>query len=82
MPHALVKKKKKISSYIRKFRMGAAAKSYRRKGFWISLYMRKKFLSFLSVYHSASSLISSHEAATQIHSIQIYLIAGFVAGRC
>jgi hypothetical protein len=47
----LIKKKRKFSSFIRKFRWRAIAKSYMRKGFliydlatapfWISLYMRK-----------------------------------------
>jgi hypothetical protein len=32
----LIKKKIKFSSYIRKFRVGAVAKSYMRKGFLIS----------------------------------------------
>jgi len=35
------KKKRKFSSYIRKFRYGAVAKSYMRKGFLIYEVMRK-----------------------------------------
>jgi hypothetical protein len=37
----LIKRKTKLSSYIRKFRVGSGAKSYMRKGFLIYEEMRK-----------------------------------------
>ncbi len=40
---ALIKKKTKFSTYIRKFRWGSGAKSYMRKGFLIYEEMRKFF---------------------------------------
>jgi hypothetical protein len=40
---ALIQKKIKFSSYIRKFQSGAVAKSYMRKGFLIFEEMRKYF---------------------------------------
>jgi hypothetical protein len=46
---ALIKKKRKISSHIRKFQMGAVAKSYMRKGFLIYEEMRK----YLVIYEEA-----------------------------
>jgi hypothetical protein len=49
----LIKKKIKFSSYIRKFRSGAVAKSYMRKGFLIYEEMHKYF----SIYEEAVSHI-------------------------
>ncbi len=49
----ICKKKRKFSSYIRKFRNGAVAKSYMRKGFLIYEEMRKYF----PIYEEAVSHI-------------------------
>ncbi len=50
----LIKKKRKFSSYIRKFRNGALAKSYMRKDFLIYEEMRKYF----PIYEEAVSHVS------------------------
>jgi hypothetical protein len=47
------KKETKLSSYIRKFRVGSGAKSYMRKGFLIYEEMRK----FFPIYEKAVSHI-------------------------
>ncbi len=51
--YTLLKNKNKISSYIRKFRNGAVAKSYMREGFLIY----EEICKYLKIYEEATTYI-------------------------